>query len=124
MGRDAQADDGGPGQRGGGATAAAGRGSRDSLDAALIASIGFPPNAPLTPTTPAQALRKGYQKRLDDEREAALRYKGENGIFKKKFSVLMREVDDNKDEIKARREGLDALRRTIDGLEKEIGMLR
>jgi cilia- and flagella-associated protein 57 len=89
----------------------------------LTSSVAIPAAPPPVPTRP-QALHKGYQKRLDDEREAALKYKGENGIMKKKFGALMREMDDNKDEIKARREGLEGQRRTIDGLEKEIGMLR
>lgn len=37
-----------------------------------------------------QTLRAAYAKKLDDEREAALKYKGENGIMKKKFTSLIK----------------------------------
>jgi hypothetical protein len=36
-----------------------------------------------------------------DESEATLRLKGENGIMKKKFSALKKDIDDQKEELKA-----------------------
>jgi hypothetical protein len=40
-----------------------------------------------------------YEGRLAAEREAGLRLKGENGIMKKKFSTLQKEIDDQRAEI-------------------------
>lgn len=71
-----------------------------------------------------EALRGSYHKRLDEEREAALKFKGENGIMKKRFTTLMKEIEDNKGQLAARLERQDGLKRTIEGLEKEIAVLR
>ena len=40
-----------------------------------------------------------YEGRLAAEREAGLRLKGENGIMKKKFGTLQKEIDDQHAEI-------------------------
>jgi hypothetical protein len=72
----------------------------------------------------AMTTRKAYQDRLDAEREQALKYKGENGIMKKKFAALQRDIEENKEAVAAALERLEGLRRVIDGLEKEIALLR
>jgi cilia- and flagella-associated protein 57 len=68
--------------------------------------------------------RRAYQDRLDGEREQALKYKGENGIMKKKFAALQRDIEENKDSIRGALERQEGLRRVIDGLDKEIALLR
>lgn len=40
--------------------------------------------------------RNGFESQLTAEREASLRYKGENGIIKKKFTVLLKDIEDQK----------------------------
>ena len=40
-----------------------------------------------------------YEGRLAAEREAGLRLKGENGIMKKKFGTLQKEIDDQRAEV-------------------------
>ena len=50
--------------------------------------------------TEIQNLRTKYDQQLAAEREATLRFKGENGIMKKKFTVLQKEIEDQKEEIK------------------------
>ena len=47
---------------------------------------------------PAGLLRR-YEGRLAAEREAGLRLKGENGIMKKKFGTLQKEIDDQRAEV-------------------------
>ncbi len=42
------------------------------------------------------------QERLDAERDATLKFKGENGIMRKKFAAMAKEIDENNEEIKAR----------------------
>jgi uncharacterized coiled-coil DUF342 family protein len=72
----------------------------------------------------AAGTRKAYQDRLDAEREQALKFKGENGIMKKKFAALQRDIEENKESIKGALNRQDGLRRVIEGLEKEISVLR
>jgi cilia- and flagella-associated protein 57 len=48
-------------------------------------------------------MREKYGGQLAEEREATLKYKGENGIMNKKSTVLLKEIDDQKDEIKVPR---------------------
>lgn len=45
-------------------------------------------------------MRHKYESALTEEREATLKYKGENGIMNKKFTVLQKEIEDHKEEIK------------------------
>lgn len=40
--------------------------------------------------------RNRFESQLSAEREATLRYKGENGIMKKKFTVLTKDIEDQK----------------------------
>ena len=40
-----------------------------------------------------------YEAKLASERESALRLKGENGIMRKKFTALQKDIEDQKDEI-------------------------
>lgn len=44
--------------------------------------------------------------------------------MKKKFTSLMKDIDDHKDELKGRLERQEGLKKAIEGLEKEIGVLR
>ena len=60
--------------------------------------------------TEIQSMRSKYDQQLAAEREATLRYKGENGIMRKKFSVLQKEIEDQKEEVSER--GERALRKT------------
>ena len=65
--------------------------------------------------TEIQSMRSKYDQQLAAEREATLRYKGENGIMRKKFSVLQKEIEDQKEEVSERgeaRRGERALRKT------------
>lgn len=41
-------------------------------------------------------IRNRFESQLAAEREATLRYKGENGIMKKKFAVLTKDIEDQK----------------------------
>jgi hypothetical protein len=41
----------------------------------------------------ALGTRRMYQERLDAERDAALKFKGENGIMRKKFASLQRDIE-------------------------------
>jgi len=72
----------------------------------------------------ATGTRKAYQDRLDIEREQALKFKGENGIMKKKFASLQRDIEDNKEAMGNAVERQNGLRKVIEGLEKEIAVLR
>ena len=67
-----------------------------------------------------QNLRGKYDAKLADEREASLRYKGENGIMKKKFTVINQQLEEHAEEIKSRVETAEDLKATMRALEKEI----
>ena len=41
-----------------------------------------------------------YETKLSAERDIGLRLKGENGIMKKKFNALQKDIEDQRDEIK------------------------
>jgi hypothetical protein len=47
-----------------------------------------------------EGMKRGYQERLDAERDATLKFKGENGIMAKKFAALTKESDEVGEEIK------------------------
>jgi hypothetical protein len=72
----------------------------------------------------AVSTRAVYQERLDAERDAALKFKGENGIMRKKFASLQRDIEASRDAVKVTLERQDGLRRTIEGLERDIARLR
>merc|ERR1719440_820485 len=46
-----------------------------------------------------EELKERYEAKLASERESALRLKGENGIMRKKFTALQKDIEDQKDEI-------------------------
>ncbi|KAF1329363.1 hypothetical protein FI667_g5923, partial [Globisporangium splendens] len=58
------------------------------------------------------------------EREATLRFKGENGIMKKEFSALQKDIEDQRDQIKLLLEKEKNLIEEIKNLEKEIQALK
>ena len=69
-------------------------------------------------------LREKYELALAAERESGLRLKGENGIMKKKFSNLQKEIHEQKDEIAALFQDKKDLYATIASLEKDIAGLK
>ena len=60
-----------------------------------------------------------YEAKLHMEKDATLRLKGENGIMKKKFNSLKKDIDEQKDEIKAMIEKEAQLYKHIEALERE-----
>ncbi|KAJ3192775.1 Cilia- and flagella-associated protein 57 [Irineochytrium annulatum] len=67
-----------------------------------------------------QLLAARYEKKLRSEREEGARLKGENGIMKKKFNTLKKDIEDNKNEIQRMFEDEKKLKSAIAMLEKEI----
>eukprot|EP00899_Mesostigma_viride_P000129 jgi/Mesvir1/10116/Mv16834-RA.2 len=67
-----------------------------------------------------EELKEKYEQKLAQEREQGLRLKGENGIMKKKFHALQKDIDDQKEEIKQLFEQKKDLYHTISSLEKDI----
>lgn len=65
-------------------------------------------------------LKTKYELKLSDELEATLRLKGENGIMKKKFSALQKDIEDQREEIRSLEEKGKELKENIHGLEKDI----
>lgn len=71
-----------------------------------------------------EELKERYDAKLAQEREIGLRLKGENGIMKKKFNALQKDIDDQKEEIKQLFEQKKELYQTISSLEKDINGLK
>ena len=71
-----------------------------------------------------EELKDRYESKLSGEREIGLRLKGENGIMKKKFNALQKDIDDQKEEIKQLFEQKKELYQTIASLEKDIAGLK
>ena len=65
-----------------------------------------------------------YEKKLRGEREEGARLKGENGIMRKKFNTLNKDIEDNKAEIQRMKENAKKLENVITMLEKDILHLR
>jgi len=65
-------------------------------------------------------LRKTYEERLTSSRETTLKYKGENSIMRKKFSVLQRDLEDMKEETRRLLDQEKELHDSIRLLEKEV----
>ena len=65
-------------------------------------------------------LKSKYETKLNNEREASLRFKGENGIMKKKFSALSKDIEVQREDIKSMEEKEDELIESIKDLEREI----
>ncbi|KAJ3085124.1 Cilia- and flagella-associated protein 57 [Quaeritorhiza haematococci] len=74
--------------------------------------------------TEIQQLISKYEKKLRAEREEGARLKGENGIMRKKFNSLSKDIDDNKSEILKMKDDERKLQIVIAGLEKEISGLK
>ncbi|KAF1332535.1 Wd domain-containing protein, partial [Globisporangium splendens] len=67
-----------------------------------------------------EEMKMKYELKLQEEREATLRPKGENGIMKKKFSAIQKDIEDQKEKIRSLEEKGKELFENIKGLEKDI----
>ncbi|KAK9834356.1 hypothetical protein WJX84_006234, partial [Apatococcus fuscideae] len=67
-----------------------------------------------------EEMRDKYEAKLTAERDMGLRLKGENGIMKKRFSALQKDIDEAREECKALFDQKKELYQTIAGLEKDI----
>lgn len=47
-----------------------------------------------------EGLRRMYKEKLTTCRETTLKYKGENGIMKKKGVVMQRDLEDQREEVR------------------------
>ena len=65
-------------------------------------------------------LKEKYERRLAAEREIGLRLQGENGNIKETFTVLQKDIEDQREEIKQLYEQKKELYQTISSLEKDI----
>lgn len=65
-----------------------------------------------------------YEKKLRIERDEGARLKGENGIMRKKFSTLSKDIEENKIEILRMKEAAKKLEGVIASLEIDIQVLR
>ncbi|KAJ3142003.1 Cilia- and flagella-associated protein 57, partial [Physocladia obscura] len=65
-------------------------------------------------------LQGRYEKKMRVERDECARLKGENGIMRKKFNTLTKDIEDNKAEILRTKEDEKRLKSVIAMLEKEI----
>ncbi|KAJ3047877.1 Cilia- and flagella-associated protein 57, partial [Rhizophlyctis rosea] len=69
-------------------------------------------------------LESRYERKLRVEREESARLKGDNGIMRKKFNTLNKDIEYNKAEVARMRDDEGKLRGVIAVLEREIGGLR
>ncbi|KAJ1503639.1 hypothetical protein HMI54_007888 [Coelomomyces lativittatus] len=69
-------------------------------------------------------FQKQYEVLMKAEREVNFRLKGENGIMKKKFLVLTKEIEDNKLEMVKLTENENRLRKIMSILEREVDGFR
>jgi predicted nucleic acid-binding Zn-ribbon protein len=74
--------------------------------------------------TEIQQLILRYEKKVKSEREEGARLKGENGIMKKKFNTLNKDIEENKAEIQRMGENEKKLQSVIAAFEKEIVHLK
>ena len=65
-------------------------------------------------------LKGKYEGKLNAERKATLRLRGENGFMKKKYDAMIKDVSDQREEINALHEKEKELHESIKGLEKDI----
>jgi WD40 repeat protein len=70
--------------------------------------------------TEVEMLRKSLDERLAQAREVTLKYKGENGIMKKKFAVIQKDMEDQKETMKLLLDQERELQEQIKVLEKEV----
>ncbi|KAG1658747.1 hypothetical protein FOA52_000860 [Chlamydomonas sp. UWO 241] len=71
-----------------------------------------------------EELKERYESKLSVEKDASLRLKGENGIMRKKFNALQKDIEAQKEEIKNLFEQKRELYATIASLEKDIASLK
>ncbi|MEW5319195.1 MAG: hypothetical protein WDW38_010360 [Sanguina aurantia] len=69
-------------------------------------------------------MKDKYDQKLQTEREASLRLKGENGIMRKKFNALQKDIEGQREEIKSLFEQKKELYSSIASLEKDISSLK
>eukprot|EP01012_Entosiphon_sulcatum_P014150 TRINITY_DN1923_c0_g1_i1.p1 TRINITY_DN1923_c0_g1~~TRINITY_DN1923_c0_g1_i1.p1 ORF type:complete len:1205 (+),score=349.53 TRINITY_DN1923_c0_g1_i1:90-3704(+) len=69
-------------------------------------------------------IKEKYEKRLQAEREQFLHLKGENGIMRKKFNSLQKDILEKKEEIQTLFDTQKQLDNKIKGLEKDIEALK
>eukprot|EP01135_Chromosphaera_perkinsii_P003926 Nk52_evm27s262 gene=Nk52_evmTU27s262 len=69
-------------------------------------------------------LKGKYEMKLKEEKDAGLRLKGENGIMRKKFNTLQKEIEEHKNEITKMFNEEKKLNSIIKSLEKEISSLK
>ncbi|KAJ3361066.1 Cilia- and flagella-associated protein 57 [Allomyces arbusculus] len=74
--------------------------------------------------TEVAQLEAKYEAQLKTEREVSFRFKGENGIMKKKFLTLNKEIEDNKVEMAKLRDNENRLRKIMTAYEREVAGLK
>ena len=62
-----------------------------------------------------EEMKEKYEGRLVGEREAALRLKGENGIMRKKFQGLQKDLEEQREQLQLQHEQQKDLYNTIRG---------
>lgn len=67
-----------------------------------------------------EQLKEKYDAKLATERDATLRLKGENGIMRKKFKALQKDIDDQTENIRTMYEKEEHLMLHIKNLEERI----
>jgi len=65
-------------------------------------------------------MRRAYEEKLTSCREATLKYKGENGIMRKKYTKSQKEIEDQLEEVRTLRDHEKELHDQIKVLEKEV----
>jgi len=70
------------------------------------------------------ALNKKYQMELKDIIDKGFKLKGENGIMKKKFISLNKEIEDSKKDITKLNKSIESLNSEIEIYEKELLLLK
>lgn len=70
--------------------------------------------------TEIEELKRKNDRILQDERDATLRLKGENGVMRKKFITLKNEIEEQKEEARRMAEQEQTLRGQIGSLNEEI----
>eukprot|EP01006_Ploeotia_vitrea_P032137 TRINITY_DN64396_c0_g1_i1.p1 TRINITY_DN64396_c0_g1~~TRINITY_DN64396_c0_g1_i1.p1 ORF type:complete len:1185 (+),score=181.09 TRINITY_DN64396_c0_g1_i1:77-3631(+) len=71
-----------------------------------------------------EEIKDKYESRLQSEREHFLHLKGENGIMRKKFNTLQKDIADKQEEIMQLLETQNTLEQRIKGLDKDIDALK
>eukprot|EP01138_Halocafeteria_seosinensis_P003456 gb/GECG01003532.1/.p1 GENE.gb/GECG01003532.1/~~gb/GECG01003532.1/.p1 ORF type:complete len:1206 (+),score=233.77 gb/GECG01003532.1/:1-3618(+) len=68
-------------------------------------------------------MRKSYESRLEEQKQLILKCKSENGIMKKKFASLQKDIEDQQEEVQSLEENKYKLDQQISSLGKEIEVL-